>query len=28
LDDNRKLDFICVNFEPECDISSDTGFYH
>lgn len=27
LDDNRKLDFICVNFEPECDISSDTGFY-
>jgi hypothetical protein len=28
LDDNRKLDFICVNFEPECDISSDTGFYY
>ena len=28
LDDNRKLDFICVNFEPECDISSDSGFYH
>jgi hypothetical protein len=27
LEDNRKLDFICVNFEPECDISSDTGFY-
>ena len=28
LEDNRKLDFICVNFEPECDISSDNGFYH
>ena len=28
LDDNRKVDFICVNFEPECDISSDSGFYH
>jgi hypothetical protein len=27
LADNRKLDFICVNFEPECDISSDSGFY-
>jgi hypothetical protein len=27
LDDNRKVDFICVNFEPECDISSDSGFY-
>jgi hypothetical protein len=28
LADSRKLDFICVNFEPECDISSDTGFYY
>ena len=27
LQDKRLLDFICVNFTPECDISSDTGFY-
>ena len=27
LEDMRKLDFICVNFEPECGISSDSGFY-
>ena len=27
LQDKRKLDFICVNFDPECDISSDSGFY-
>jgi hypothetical protein len=22
LQDKRKLDFICVNFDPECDVSS------
>ena len=27
LKDKRLLDFICVNFTPECDISSVTGFY-
>lgn len=27
LQDMRKLDFLCVNFDPECDISSDSGFY-
>jgi hypothetical protein len=27
LQDNRKLDFICVNFDPECNIASDSGFY-
>ena len=27
LQDERKLDFICVNYDPECNIASDTGFY-
>jgi hypothetical protein len=27
LHDKRLLDFICVNFSPECDISSESGFY-
>ena len=27
LQDKRKLDFLCVNFDPECEISSDSGFY-
>jgi hypothetical protein len=27
LEDDRKLDFICVNFDPECYIASDNGFY-
>ena len=27
LQDKRLLDFLCVNFTPECDISSATGFY-
>ncbi len=27
LQDGRKLDFICVNFNPECNIASDSGFY-
>jgi hypothetical protein len=27
LQDKRRLDFFCVNFDPECDITSDTGFY-
>jgi hypothetical protein len=27
LQDKRMLDFFCVNFDPECDITSDTGFY-
>jgi hypothetical protein len=27
LQDRRKLDFLCVNFDPECEISSDSGFY-
>ncbi len=28
LNDKRRLDFICVNFNPECEISSDSGFYN
>jgi hypothetical protein len=27
LQDNRKLDFVCVNYTPECEIISDKGFY-
>lgn len=27
LQDKRKLDFICVNFDPECNIASDSSFY-
>jgi hypothetical protein len=27
LEDRRKLDFLCVNFDPECNIASDNGFY-
>jgi hypothetical protein len=27
LQDNRKLDFICVDYGPDCKIISDTGFY-
>jgi len=27
LQDNRLLDFLCVNFTPECEISSVSGFY-
>ena len=27
LRDKRLLDFTCVNFTPECDISSVSGFY-
>jgi hypothetical protein len=27
LQDRRKLDFICVNFDPDCNIASDSGFY-
>ena len=25
--DERKLDFVCVNYDPECEIASDKGFY-
>jgi hypothetical protein len=28
LQDLRKLDFLCINFDPECEISSDSGFHH
>jgi hypothetical protein len=27
LKDKRKLDFFCVNFDPDCNIASDRGFY-
>jgi hypothetical protein len=27
LEDNRKLDFICVDFNPDCEIVTDKGFY-
>jgi hypothetical protein len=27
LQDRRKLDFMCVDFNPECEITSDTDFY-
>ena len=27
LQDGRKLDFVCVNYDPECGIGSDKGFY-
>ena len=27
LQDKRKLDFICVNYDPECEITSSSGFY-
>ena len=27
LQDKRKLDFLCVNYDPECKIASDKGFY-
>ncbi len=28
LQDKRKLDFICVNYDPECNIASNSGFYN
>ncbi len=27
LQDRRKLDFMCVNFTPECEITGDSDFY-
>jgi hypothetical protein len=27
LSDKRKLDFICVNYDPDCNIASDGEFY-
>jgi hypothetical protein len=27
MQDHRKLDFLCVNYDPECQIASDGGFY-
>ncbi len=27
LQDRRKLDFICVNYDPECEIASNSNFY-
>jgi len=27
LQDEKKLDFVCVNYDPECEIASDKGFY-
>jgi hypothetical protein len=27
LQDKRKLDFMCVNYDPDCEITSDKGFY-
>jgi len=27
LQDSRKLDFLCVNYDPDCEIVSDKGFY-
>jgi hypothetical protein len=27
LSDQRKLDFICVNYDPDCNIASDRKFY-
>jgi hypothetical protein len=27
LQDNRKLDFVCVDYNPDCEIVSDKGFY-
>jgi hypothetical protein len=25
--DERKLDFVCVDYDPDCEIVSDKGFY-
>jgi hypothetical protein len=27
LQDNRKLDFVCVNYNPDCEIASTSKFY-
>ena len=27
LQDNRKLDFVCVNYNPDCEITSAAKFY-
>jgi hypothetical protein len=27
LQDKRKLDFVCVNFDPDCEIASTAKFY-